>query len=47
MQILYNTDLNQTENTMPPKEYSFKVKGVLINEKDKSEMRYKWTSESK
>ena len=22
---------------MPPKEYSFKVKGVLINEKDKSE----------
>ena len=30
-------DLIQTENTMPPKEYSFKVKGILINEKDKSE----------
>jgi hypothetical protein len=29
--------LNQTENTMPPKEYSFKVKGVLISEKDKLE----------
>ena len=29
--------LNQAENTMPPKEYSFKVKGVLIKETDKSE----------
>ena len=29
--------LNQTENTMPPKEYNFKIKGVLINEEDKTE----------
>ena len=32
-----NTSLKQTENTMPPKEYSFKIRGTLINEKDKSE----------
>ena len=25
---------------MPPKEYSFKVKGVLINEKDNSEENF-------
>ena len=29
--------MNQAENTMPPKEYNFKIKGVLINEKDKTE----------
>ena len=40
MQILYNTALNQTEKAMPPKEYSFKVKGVLINEKDNSEENF-------
>ena len=34
---IYNMPLNQSENTMPPKEYSFKIRGTLINEKDKSE----------
>ena len=29
--------LNQNENTMPPKEYIFKIRGVLINELDNSE----------
>ena len=29
--------LNQNENTMPPKEYSFKIRGILINEIDSSE----------
>ena len=28
---------NEPENTMPPKHHSFKVKGVLISEKDNSE----------
>ena len=37
---LYNMFLILTESAMPPKEFCFKIKGVLIKEKDKAEEEF-------